>query len=65
MVSANTLLCNVHKYEKVAIGARTAVARLIGPIVDLAQKRLAKSAFILCNFFSQNTLTNACAHGIL
>lgn len=54
MVSANTLLCNVHKYKKIAIGARTAVARLIGPIVDLAQKRLAKSAFILCNFFSQN-----------
>lgn len=54
MVSANALLCNVHKYGKIAIGARTAVARLIGPIVDLAQKRLAKSVFILCNFFSQN-----------
>ena len=54
MVSANTLLCNVHKCKKVATGARTAVARLIGAIVNLAQKRLAKTSFILCNFFSQN-----------
>ena len=54
MVSANTLLCNVHKYKKIAIGARTAVARLIGLIVDLAQKDLQKRGLNLCNFFSQN-----------
>ena len=39
--------------QKPYIGARTVLARLTGPIVDLAQKRLAKSVFILCNFFSR------------
>lgn len=44
--------------QKPDIGARTAVARLIGPIVNLAQKRLAKSGFILYNLFSRKGLTN-------
>ena len=40
--------------QKPYIGARTVLARLIGPIVDLAQKDLQKRGLNLCNFFSQN-----------